>query len=72
MPSIVHAQFKFMLGCCKHIRPSQFLILIIRCGKENSRFNELINTDPDRACSVAMFIGELLMNYKVCYKYMKQ
>ena len=39
-----------------------------RCRSENSRFKEVIDTNPERACNVAIFLGELLMNYKVCIK----
>ncbi len=39
-----------------------------RCESENSRFKEVIDTNPERACNVAIFLGELLMNYKVCIK----
>ena len=40
-----------------------------RCSSENVRFMEVICANPERACNVAIFLGELLMNYKVCIKH---
>ena len=39
-------------------------VFLKRCSSENVRFMEVIHNNPERACNVAIFLGELLMNYK--------
>ena len=39
-----------------------------RCSKENTMFDNTIESDPERACNFALLMGELLRNYKVCIR----
>ncbi|CAB4034015.1 polyadenylate-binding -interacting 1 isoform X1, partial [Paramuricea clavata] len=39
-------------------------VFLQRCKSENDIFNDVIQTNPERACNVAIFLGELLMNFK--------